>query len=317
MKKLIFILFCIPFFVIGQSKKELKMIVVQYQDTITDLNSIIESHEEESIEREASESILQSKFFDLDIKITELKNEKKSLTRENNSLVVYNEVSLKKEEKSKNKISDLEFQISQLEDSLIVSKNKLQTGNILIDSLRNISMQNIISLNDLIKNSNVLLNDIIGDYDLETLLLQKELEFINFDDIQDVSLDHNMIYSTKNLIIDKIDFVNSNIATIKLKEDTIISCLYEIQVEEIFLYSNTINLVFINTDKREFSFSISKYGGAFIYQYDYQSFLNFCNLFYGNKRSFLSFDQYDPTNSKDPSEISLYGLSVLGIIKKN
>jgi len=293
------------------------MIVVQYQDTITDLNSIIESHEEESIEREASESILQSKFFDLDIKITELKNEKKSLTRENNSLVVYNEVSLKKEEKSKNKISDLEFQISQLEDSLIVSKNKLQTGNILIDSLRNISMQNIISLNDLIKNSNVLLNDIIGDYDLETLLLQKELEFINFDDIQDVSLDHNMIYSTKNLIIDKIDFVNSNIATIKLKEDTIISCLYEIQVEEIFLYSNTINLVFINTDKREFSFSISKYGGAFIYQYDYQSFLNFCNLFYGNKRSFLSFDQYDPTNSKDPSEISLYGLSVLGIIKKN
>jgi len=317
MKKLIFILFCIPFFVIGQSKKELKMIVVQYQDTITDLNSIIESHEEESIEREASESILQSKFFDLDIKITELKNEKKSLTRKNNSLVADNEVSLKKEEKSKNKISDLEFQISQLEDSLIVSKNKLQTGNILIDSLRNISMQNIISLNDLIKNSNVLLNDIIGDYDLETLLLQKELEFINFDDIQDVSLDHNMIYSTKNLIIDKIDFVNSNIATIKLKEDTIISCLYEIQVEEIFLYSNTINLVFINTDKREFSFSISKYGGAFIYQYDYQSFLNFCNLFYGNKRSFLSFDQYDPTNSKDPSEISLYGLSVLGIIKKN
>ena len=317
MKKLIFILFCIPFFVIGQSKKELKMIVVQYQDTITDLNSIIESHEEESIKREASESILQSKFFDLDIKITELKNEKKSLTRENNSLLADNEVSLKKEEKSKNKISDLEFQISQLEDSLIVSKNKLQTGNILIDSLRNISMQNIISLNDLIKNSNVLLNDIIGDYDLETLLLQKELEFINFDDIQDVSLDHNMIYSTKNLIIDKIDFVNSNIATIKLKEDTIISCLYEIQVEEIFLYSNTINLVFINTDKREFSFSISKYGGAFIYQYDYQSFLNFCNLFYGNKRSFLSFDQYDPTNSKDPSEISLYGLSVLGIIKKN
>lgn len=317
MKKLIFILFCIPFFVIGQSKKELKMIVVQYQDTITDLNSIIESHEEESIKRETSESILQSKFFDLDIKITELKNEKKSLTRENNSLVADNEVSLKKEEKSKNKISDLEFQISQLEDSLIVSRNEAQTGNILIDSLKNISMQNIISLNDLIKNSNVLLNDIIGDYDLETLLLQKELEFINFDDIQDVSLDHNMIYSTKNLIIDKIDFVNSNIATIKLKEDTIISCLYEIQVKENFLYSNTINLVFINTDKSEFSFSISKYGGAFIYQYDYQSFLNFCNLLYGNKRSFLSFDQYDPTNSKDPSEISLYGLSVLGIIKKN
>ena len=317
MKKLIFILFCIPFFVIGQSKKELKQTVVQYQDTISNLNSIIKLQKEESIKMESSEDILKTEISDLDIEITEIKNKNNLLIREKKKLVRDNEVSSKKEEENKNKITTLEFQISQLEDSWIASKNEVQTGNILIDSLKNISMQNIISLNDLIKNSNVLLNDIIGDYDLETLLLQKELEFINFDDIQEVSLDHNIIYSTKNLIIDKIDFVNSNIATIKLKEDTIISCLYEIQVAENFLYSNTINLVFINTDKREFSFSISKYGGAFIYQYDYQSFLNFCNLFYGNKRSFLSFDQYDPTNSKDPSEISLYGLSVIGIIKKN
>ncbi len=87
MKKLIFILFCIPFFVIGQSKKELKQTVVQYQDTISNLNSIIKLQKEESIKMESSEDILKTEISDLDIEITEIKNKNNLLIREKKKLV--------------------------------------------------------------------------------------------------------------------------------------------------------------------------------------------------------------------------------------
>ena len=90
MKKLIFILFCIPFFVIGQSKKELKQTVVQYQDTISNLNSIIKS-------QKSSQDILKAEISDLDIEITEINNKNNSLIREKKKLVRDHEVSSKKE----------------------------------------------------------------------------------------------------------------------------------------------------------------------------------------------------------------------------
>jgi hypothetical protein len=315
MKKLIFISFCIPFFVIGQSKKELKMIVVQYQDKITDLNSIIESHEEESIKREASESILQSKFFDLDIKITELKNEKKSLTRENNNLLADNEVSLKKEEKSKNKISDLEFQISQLEDSLIVSKNKLHTGNILIDSLKNIKIHNIISLKDLVSKSTFSRKNIIGTWDMETLALSKQSEYIDFDDIYSYERDNNKLkYDADESVIKNLTFMDPNIAIIELIDGDKMSCLFEVVKDEKSNYKKNINVKFVDTDREELLITISEYGGVYIFNYNFNSLKNFFDRddYDNNTNNFrISGVRYED----DWQVFDNYNIDVIGVFK--
>jgi hypothetical protein len=276
MKKLIFILFCIPFFVIGQSKKELKQTVVQYQDKISNLNSIIKSQIEESIKMKSSEDILKTEISDLDIEITEIKNKNNLLIREKKKLERDNESSSKKEEENKNKITTLEFQISQLEDSLIVSKNELQRENILIDSLQNIKIHNIISLKDLVSKSTFSRKNIIGTWDMQTLVLSKQSEYIDFDDIYSYDRDNNKFkYDADESVIKKLTFMDPNIAIIELIDGDKMSCLFEVIKDEKSNYKKNINIKFVDTDREELSITISEYGGVYIFNYNFNSLKNF------------------------------------------
>ena len=315
MKKLIFILFCIPFFVIGQSKKELKQTVVQYQDTISNLNFIIKSQKEESIKMESSVDILKTEISDLDIEINEIKNKNNSLTREKKKLVTDNEISSKKEEENKNKITTLEFQISQLEDSLIVLQNELESESILIDSLRNIKIHNIISLKDLVSKSIFSKNNIIGTWEIETLALNKLNEYIDFDDIYSYDRNNNKNkYDADKSVIKKLTFMDPNVAIIELKDGDKISCLFDLVKDKKSNYKKNINIKFVDTDREELSVTISEYGGVYILNYNFNLLKNF-------------FDRDDYDNNTNDFRISgvryeddwqvfdNYDLDVIGVFK--
>jgi len=315
MKKLIFILFCIPFFVIGQSKKELKQTVVQYQDTISNLNFIIKSQKEESIKMESSVDILKTEISDLDIEINEIKNKNNSLTREKKKLVTDNEISSKKEEENKNKITTLEFQISQLEDSLIVLQNELESESILIDSLRNIKIHNIISLKGLVSKSIFSKNNIIGTWEIETLALNKLNEYIDFDDIYSYDRNNNKNkYDADKSVIKKLTFMDPNVAIIELKDGDKISCLFDLVKDKKSNYKKNINIKFVDTDREELSVTISEYGGVYILNYNFNLLKNF-------------FDRDDYDNNTNDFRISgvryeddwqvfdNYDLDVIGVFK--
>ena len=315
MKKLIFILFCIPFFVIGQSKKELKQTVVQYQDTISNLNSIIKSQKEESIKLESSVDILKTEISDLDIEITEIKNKNNSLIREKKKFVRDYEVSSKKEEENKNKITTLEFQISQLEDSLIVLQNELESESILIDSLQNIKIHNIISLKDLVSKSTFSRKNIIGTWDMETLALSKQSEYIDFHDIYSYDRDNNKLkYDADESVIKKLTFMDPNIAIIELIDGDKMSCLFEVVKDKKSNYKKNINIKFVDTDREELSITISEYGGVYIFNYNFNSLKNF-------------FDRDDYDNNTNNFRISgvryednwqvfdNYNIDVIGVFK--
>lgn len=315
MKKLIFILFCIPFFVIGQSKKELKQTVVQYQDTISNLNFIIKSQKEESIKMESSVDILKTEISDLDIEINEIKNKNNSLTREKKKLVTDNEISSKKEEENKNKITTLEFQISQLEDSLIVLQNELESESILIDSLRNIKIHNIISLKYLVSKSTFSKNNIIGTWQIETLALNKLNEYIDFDDIYSYDRNNNKNkYDADKSVIKKLTFMDPNVAIIELKDGDKISCLFDLVKDKKSNYKKNINIKFVDTDREELSVTISEFGGVYILNYNFNLLKNF-------------FDRDDYDNNTNDFRISgvryeddwqvfdNYDLDVIGVFK--
>ena len=315
MKKLIFISFCIPFFVIGQSKKELKQTVVQYQDTISNLNFIIKSQKEESIKMESSVDILKTEISDLDIEITEIKNKNNSLIKEKKKLVRDYEVSSKKEEENKNKITTLEFQISQLEDSLIVLQNELESESILIDSLRNIKIHNIISLKDLVSKSIFSKNNIIGTWEIETLALNKLNEYIDFDDIYSYDRNNNKNkYDADKSVIKKLTFMDPNVAIIELKDGDKISCLFDLVKDKKSNYKKNINIKFVDTDREELSVTISEYGGVYILNYNFNLLKNF-------------FDRDDYDNNTNDFRISgvryeddwqvfdNYDIDVIGVFK--
>ena len=315
MKKLIFILFWIPFFVIGQSKKELKQTVVQYQDTISNLNFIIKSQKEESIKMESSVDILKTEISDLDIEITEIKNKNNSLTKEKKKLVRDYEVSSKKEEENKNNIKTLEFQISQFEDSLIVLLNELESESILIDSLQNIKIHNIISLKDLVSKSTFSRKNIIGTWDIQTLVLSKKREYIDFDDIYSYDRDNNKLkYDADESVIKKLTFMDPNIAIIELIDGDKMSCLFEVVKDEKSNYKKNINIKFVDTDREELSITISEYGGVYIFNYNFNSLKNF-------------FDRDDYDNNTNNFRISgvryednwqvfdNYNIDVIGVFK--
>ena len=315
MKKLIFILFWIPFFVIGQSKKELKQTVVQYQDTISNLNFIIKSQKEESIKMESSVDILKTEISDLDIEITEIKNKNNSLTKEKKKLVRDYEVSSKKEEENKNNIKTLEFQISQFEDSLIVLLNELESENILIDSLQNIKIHNIISLKDLVSKSTFSRKNIIGTWDMETLALSKQSEYIDFDDIYSYDRDNNKLkYDADESVIKKLTFMDPNIAIIELIDGDKMSCLFEVVKDKKSNYKKNISIKFVDTDREELSITISEYGGVYIFNYNFNSLKNF-------------FDRDDYDNNTNNFRISgvryednwqvfdNYNIDVIGVFK--
>jgi len=315
MKKLIFILFCIPFFVIGQSKKELKQTVVQYQDTISNLNFIIKSQKEESIKMESSVDILKTEISDLDIEINEIKNKNNSLTREKKKLVTDNEISSKKEEENKNKITTLEFQISQLEDSLIVLQNELESESIFIDSLQNIKIHNIISLKYLVSKSTFSKNNIIGTWQIETLALNKLNEYIDFDDIYSYDRNNNKNkYDADKSVIKKLTFMDPNVAIIELKDGDKISCLFDLVKDKKSNYKKNINIKFVDTDREELSVTISEFGGVYILNYNFNLLKNF-------------FDRDDYDNNTNDFRISgvryeddwqvfdNYDLDVIGVFK--
>ena len=315
MKKLIFILFCIPFFVIGQSKKELKQTVVQYQDTISNLNFIIKSQKEESIKMESSVDILKTEISDLDIEINEIKNKNNSLTREKKKLVTDNEISSKKEEENKNKITTLEFQISQLEDSLIVLQNELESESIFIDSLQNIKIHNIISLKGLVSKSIFSKNNIIGTWQIETLALNKLNEYIDFDDIYSYDRNNNKNkYDADKSVIKKLTFMDPNVAIIELKDGDKISCLFDLVKDKKSNYKKNINIKFVDTDREELSVTISEFGGVYILNYNFNLLKNF-------------FDRDDYDNNTNDFRISgvryeddwqvfdNYDLDVIGVFK--
>ena len=58
MKKLLLILLWLPFFSVGQSKKELKEMVVQYQDTITILSATTDALRDDILELQTQVSDL-------------------------------------------------------------------------------------------------------------------------------------------------------------------------------------------------------------------------------------------------------------------
>ncbi len=198
---------------------------------------------------------------------------------------------------------------------MIVLQNELESESILIDSLQNIKIHNIISLKDLVSKSTFSRKNIIGTWDMETLALSKQSEYIDFDDIYSYDRDNNKLkYDADESVIKKLTFMDPNIAIIELIDGDKMSCLFEVVKDKKSNYKKNINIKFVDTDREELSITISEYGGVYIFNYNFNSLKNF-------------FDRDDYDNNTNNFRISgvryednwqvfdNYNIDVIGVFK--
>jgi len=271
MKELIILLLVFPIFGIGQSKKELKKMVSQYQDTIIILS--------------ATTDALRDDILELKIQVSDLKKENNSQKKDQTTLLREKEsltekINLFKQEESINKdeIKTLDLQIQKLRDSIHVLHTLIEKERFVNDSLRNLKIHNIMSLKDIVSNSTFSRKNIMGSWELQTLLLRTNDGLADFDDVY--AYDRHTgasksTYDADKSIIHKITFMDPNISIIKLIDGTKMSCLFEFIKDEEPRSEKNITIKFVDTDREEFVFNIFEYGGAYIYNYTFGSLISF------------------------------------------
>lgn len=308
MKKLTLLLLLFPIFGIGQSKKELKEMVIQYQDTI-----IILSVTTDALRDEISE--LQTQCSDLKKENNTQKKDKTTLLRDKELLT--EKINFFKQEESINqdKIKNLDFQIQTLGDSIQVLYTLIKKEIFVNDSLRNLKIHNIISLKDIVSNSTFSRKNIMGSWEFKTLVLNRDDEYIDFDDVYGYNRDNdNYTYDADESVIDNITFMDPNISTIELKDGTKMSCLFEIIKDDQSRSRKNINIKFVDTDREELEFSISEYGEVFIFNYNFNSLKNFFDRddYDNNTNNFrISGVRYED----DWQVLNDYDIDVIGVIK--
>ena len=116
----------------------------------------------------------------------------------------------------------------------------------------------------------------MDSWEFKTLMLNRDDEYIDFDDVYGYNRDNdNYTYDADKSVIDKITFMDPNISTIELKDGTKMSCLFEIVKGENSGYKKNINIKFVDTDREELKFTISEYGEAYIFNYNFKSLIYF------------------------------------------
>jgi len=309
MRRFILLLLFLPIFVIGQSKKSLKETVIQYQDSITILSITTES-----LRNVISE--LRTHVSNLEKENSTQKNDKTTLLREKEQLTI--KINLLKQEKSSNteEINSLYSQIHILEDSIVNLYALIEKESFVNDSLKNLKIHNIISLKDLISQSNFSRKNIIGSWDLKTLVLSSHDEYVDFDNIYGYSQysQNNYNYEADESLINEITFIDPNISIIKLIDGTKITCLFEIVENNNSKYREIINIKFVDTDREELEFTISEYGGAYIFHYNFNSLKYFFDRddYQNNTNSFrITGVVYED----DWQVFDAYDIDIIGIIK--
>jgi len=305
MKKFIFLILFLPIFGISQSKKSLKETVIQYQDSITILSDTTES--------------LRKKILEMRDYITTLNKE--NITKENDKTILLREkeqlninINKLKHENSSNleEINNLSSQIQILEDSIINLNLLIEQKGLVNDSLKNLKIHNIISLKGLISQSNFSRKKIFGSWDLNTLVVNTQDEYVDYDKIYGYSQNnYNYTYEADESVINEITFIEPNISIIELIDGTKTTCLFEIVENINSKYEKIINIKFVDTDSEVLGLTISEYAGAYIFNYNFNSLKNF-------------FDRDNNTNSfritgvvyKDNWQIlNDYDIDIIGVIK--
>jgi len=276
MKKLIFILLCLPFFSIGQSKKDLKKMVENAENIIKILEDETDSLNIILVKLKSLDKISEKEINELTNEIKELEDEQANLVQNVNIL---NAEKIKLEDKNTNLSTEFENQRIQLLDSI----NNLI---ILKDSLLNVEVSNEVSLKDIISNSTFSKSNLVGSWSLKTLVLHKNDEYIDYDEIYSYTRSIKKSFDAKKSLIDKITFIDPNIALIVLKDGVKMSCLFQIDNERKSGYKKNVNIKFVDTDRESLEFTISEYGEAYIFNYNYNSLI-----------SFFDRDDYDGANS--------------------
>jgi len=280
MKKLLLILLWLPFFSVGQSKKELKEMVVQYQDTITIFSATTDALRDDILELQTQVSDLNKENNTQKKNKTRLLEEKERLTEKINLFKQEESINQDEIKTLKDEIKTLDFQIQTLGDSIQVLHALIDKGRFVNDSLRNLKIHNIISMKDIISNSNFSKQNLIGVWDFKTLAWITGSEYIDFDNVYSYEQNSytNFAYDVDESVINKITLMDPNLSIIELSDGTKISCLFEIKKEGTpSRYKKNINITFVDTDASKFEITISEYGGTYIYNYDFNSLIGFFN----------------------------------------
>lgn len=276
MKKMLFMLLCCPFILFSQSKKKLKQDVLLYQDSVYDLESEVESLKFTNYSLKQEINSLEDSIVNLDyennINVTDIRNLKSEKINLQSSIN-----DLQKEITKINLMYNEETSINlELLDSIKSINIALNKAESLIDSLEDVKIENTISFSDISSNSEFSMRNIIGTWGLKTLVVNSNDEYIDFDDIYGYSRRNDEYkYDSEKSIIEEITFIDPNIAVIKLEDMTKLSCLFEVNKDTKSKYRKIINIQFVDTDREELEFTISKYGEAYIFNYNFSSLKNF------------------------------------------
>ena len=160
----------------------------------------------------------------------------------------------------------------------------------------------------------------MDSWEFKTLMLNRDDEYIDFDDVYGYNRDNdNYTYDADKSVIDKINFMDPNISTIELKDGTKMSCLFEIIKDEKSRYRKNINIKFVYTDREEFEFTISEYGGAYIYNYNFNSLKSFFDRDgYDSDGNYITTNDFRISGVRyedDWQVFNDYDIDVIGVIK--
>ena len=279
MIKYFFLLFLFPFVSFGQNKKELKQMILEYQDTVSNLRTDLDaSHNSEQLL--ISEITKKSKqFVDSENENAVLKKSENSLASSLNSLTKKNSALVLQNDERGIKINTLE---TQIESQLLLYTDS-------IEKLRNeLLMSELKSPKVIITNSKFSKNNLLGSWNLITLALSdnygynygENIEYLDFNSIYGYNRNYkNSKYDRAKVVIKDLTFTKPNICSIKLANGNTITCLYELDRADSRLKSN-FKLKLVNTVNAKISISFSKYNENYIYSYnlsDIESFFGWNN----------------------------------------
>lgn len=275
MKKYFFLLFLFPLVSIGQNKKELKQMILEYQDTISNLRTDLDAlyNSEQLLISEITEK--SKKLKDSENENAVLKKSEKSLTSSNYLLTEkLSALGVQNDERGI-KVNSLETQLFLCTDSTEKLRNEL-----LISGLKSPKI--------IIPNSKFSKNNLLGSWELITLALSdndgynygENVEYLDFNSIYGYNRNYkNSKYDRVKVVIQDLTFTKPNICSIKLANGNTITCLYEVDQSDSGLKSN-FELKLVNTVNAKISISFSKYNGTYIYSYnlsDIESFFGWNN----------------------------------------
>tara|TARA_B100000902_G_scaffold389856_1_gene437733 strand:+ start:4733 stop:5698 length:966 start_codon:yes stop_codon:yes gene_type:complete len=278
----IIIILIAPVLLYSQNKKELKEEVINLTDSLYKVNDSL---------------------YNLVLEIKKLKNSTENISFQLDKLQIERNDLIRKTEKLDNlnqsyldSIDKMNLNIFSLNEDLIYYENKVDNYLIEIsefellvdeynnknkyliskvDSLLNASQENTISLKGLISDTKFRKSKMYGTWDLSTLVMEKQGEYIDILDLYSYDDDnYERVYDAKESIISTITFIRPNICTIELEDGDKISSVYEVNVTNSG-YLKNIYLKCVNSEKNEFRFTISEYNGAYIFNYPYRDLINF------------------------------------------